>query len=393
MKESRQITNKIEWLDEQRRNDRKMVVEMRESINALQNDKKDILARIATMQAEIKKAQQLAAYASKVDGIIDKNRSDFMTSLDNIESLRTKSEIEMERLRILDRDAVNKTISNMQQSIGKLRHIEEQLEVKDEENRRVSSEISELTISINKAIRTSDQVEHTITTVEERSIQDGKRISDFKGDLNNLRMLLDEMRPKLESLDDSNLSNHNHINDLMTMETDRKLEQSTWIEQQSVVVSERERWWSELQNQSKEIETTMQESALRMEEFRETHHEMKHALSNLDNNFSVVEDRISDFTELQRHTLDRHKGEWTDFVEENDQQWTEHELTRSEQWKENSRLTQKFLKRLDNTEEDVKQIMDLVSQMQSMDQDRLKEIFSVIRKFLAVYEKPTKKVP
>ena len=393
MKESRQITNKIEWLDEQRRNDRKMVVELRENINALQNDKKDILARIATMQAEIKKAQQLAAYASKVDGIIDKNRSDFMTSLDNIESLRTKSEIEMERLRILDRDAVNKTISNMQQSIGKLRHIEEQLEVKDEENRRVSSEISELTISINKAIRTSDQVEHTITTVEERSIQDGKRISDFKGDLNNLRMLLDEMRPKLESLDDSNLSNHNHINDLMTMETDRKLEQSTWIEQQSVVVSERERWWSELQNQSKEIETTMQESALRMEEFRETHHEMKHALSNLDNNFSVVEDRISDFTELQRHTLDRHKGEWTDFVEENDQQWTEHELTRSEQWKENSRLTQKFLKRLDNTEEDVKQIMDLVSQMQSMDQDRLKEIFSVIRKFLAVYEKPTKKVP
>ena len=393
MKESRQITNKIEWLDEQRRNDRKMVVEMRESINALQSDKKDILARIATMQAEIKKAQQLAAYASKVDGIIDQNRSDFMTSLDNIESLRTKSEIEMEHLRILDRDAVNKTISNMQKSIGKLRHIEEQLEVKDEENRRVSSEISELTISINKAIRTSDQVEHTITTVEERSIQDGKRISDFKGDLNNLRMLLDEMRPKLESLDDSNLSNHNHINDLMTMETDRKLEQSTWIEQQSVVVSERERWWSELQNQSKVIETTMQESALRMEEFRETHHEMKHALSNLDNNFSAVEDRISDFTELQRHTLDRYKGEWKDFVEENDQQWTEHELTRSEQWKENNRLTQKFLKRLDNTEEDVKQIMDLVSQMQSMDQDRLKEIFSVIRKFLAVYEKPTKKVP
>ena len=393
MKESRQITNKIEWLDEQRRNDRKMVVELRESINALQNDKNDILARIDTMQAEIKKAQQLAAYASKVDGIIDQNRSDFMTSLDNIESLRTKSEIEMEHLRILDRDAVNKTISNMQKSIGKLRHIEEQLEVKDEENRRVSSEISELTISINKAIRTSDQVEHTITTVEERSIQDGKRISDFKGDLNNLRMLLDEMRPKLDSLDDSNLTNQNHINDLMTMETDRKLEQSTWIEQQSVVVSERERWWSELQNQSKVIETTMQESALRMEEFRETHHEMKHALSNLDNNFSAVEDRISDFTELQRHTLDRYKGEWKDFVEGNDQQWTEHELTRSEQWKENSRLTQKFLKRLDNTEEDVKQIMDLVSQMQSMDQDRLKEIFSVIRKFLAVYEKPTKKVP
>ena len=393
MKESSQIINKIEWLDEQRRSDRKIVVELRERISAFQDHNKELLFRISEMEAEIKKAQQLAASASKVDEIIDKNRSDFITSLDNIESLRTKSEVEMERLRILDRDAVNKTIGNMQENLGKLRDIEEQLSVKDEENRRLRSEMSELTISINKAIRMSDQVEHTITTVEERSIQDGKRISDFKGDLNNLRILLDDIRPKLESLEDANLSNHNHINDLMIMETDRQVEQSTWIEQQSIALSERERWWSELQNKSKEVETTIQESALRMEEFRDTHSDMKHALSNLDNNFMSVENKISDFTELQRHTLDRHKQEWKDFVEGNDQQWIEHQLVRAEQWKENDRVTQKFLKRLENIEEDVKEITDLVSQMRSMDQDRLKVMFSAIRKFLAVYEKPTKKVP
>ncbi|HJO91393.1 MAG TPA: hypothetical protein QF606_06970, partial [Anaerolineales bacterium] len=89
----------------------------------------------------------------------------------------------------------------------------------------------------------------------------------------------------------------------------------------------------------------------------------------------------------------RYKGEWKEFVEGNNQQWTEHELARSEQWKENNRLTQKFLNRLDNIVADVTQIMDLVSQMRSMDQDRLKEMFSAIRKYLAVYEKPTKKVP
>jgi len=393
MKESSQIINKIEWLDEQRRSDRKIIVELRERISAFHNHNKELLVRIAEMESEIKKAQQLATSASKVDEIIDKNRSDFITSLDNIESLRTKSEVEMERLRILDRDAVNKTIGNMQDNLGKLRDIEEQLAVRDEENRRLRSEMSELTISINKAIRMSDQVEHKITTVEERSIQDGKRISDFKGDLNNVRVLLDDIRPKLESIEDANLSNHNHINDLMTMETDRQVEQSTWIEQQSVALSERERWWTELQNKSEEIETTIQESALRMEQFRETHSEMKHVLSNLDNNFMSIENNISDFTELQRHTLDRHKEEWKDFVEGNDEQWAEHQLVRVEQWKENDRVTQKFLKRLENIEEDVKEIMDLVSQMRSMDQDRLKEIFSAIRKFLAVYEKPTKKVP
>ncbi len=393
MKESSQIINKIEWLDEQRRSDRKIVVELRERISAFEAHNRELLVRIAEMESEIKKAKQLSESASKVDEIVDKNRSDFITSLENIESLRTKSEVEMERLRILDRDAVNKTISNMQDNLGKLRDIDEKLSIGDEETRRLRSEMSELTISINNVIRMSDQVEHKIITVEERSIQDGKRISDFKADLNNLRILLDEIRPKLESLEDVNLSNHNHINDLVTMENDRQVEQSTWIEQQTVALSERERWWSELQEKSKEIETTIQESALRMEEFRETHSDMKHALSNLDNNFMNVENKISDFTELQRHTLDRHKEEWKVFVEANDQQWTEHQLTRVEQWKENDRVTQKFLKRLENIEEDVKEVIGLVSQMRSMDQDRLKEIFSAIRKFLAVYEKPAKKVP
>ena len=118
MKESSQIINKIEWLDEQRRSDRKIVVQLRERISAFQNHNKELLVRIAEMESDINKAQQLAASASKVDEIIDKNRSDFITSLDNIESLRTKSEVEMERLRILDRDAVNKTIGNILISFG-----------------------------------------------------------------------------------------------------------------------------------------------------------------------------------------------------------------------------------------------------------------------------------
>ena len=393
MKESSQIINKIEWLDEQRRSDRKIIVELRESISVLQNGNKELLARIAEMESEIRKAQQLAASASKVDEIIEKNRSDFITSIDNIESLRTKSEVEMERLRIIDRDSVNKTIIYIKDEIGKLRDIEEQLSVTDEENRRARNEISDLANSINQAVRISDQVEHKTTIVEERSIQDGKRIADFKGDLNNLRTLLDEMRLKLESIEDTNLSNHNYINDLLTMENNRQLEQSQWIEQQTVASSERERWGLELQKQSKEIETSMQESALLLEEFKETHSDMKHELSNLDNNFMIAENKISDFTELQRHTLDRHKEEWKDFIELNNQQWTEHELTRKEQWKDNDRVTQKFLNRLENIEENVKEMMDLVSQMRRMDQDRLKEMFSAIRKFLAVYEKPAKKVP
>ena len=393
MKDSREIINKIDWLDEQRRNDRKMAVEMRERVNALQNDNKELVVRIAAMEIEIKKAQQLVVQSKKVDEIIDKNRSDFLTKIDNIETQRTKSEIETERLRILDRDAVTKSISNLQDSVGKLRQIEEQLSARYEEEHRTRSEISELKLSINKIVRVSDEAEHTMLTVEERSRQDSKRISEFKGEIDNLRRLLDDIKPKLESIQDTSLRNHNDINDLIAQETDRKLAQSTWIEKQSIVSSERERWWIELQNKSKEIEALIQKSVSHMEEFGETHRDMKQALSSLDNHLNGIEDRITDIAELQRHTLGRHKEEWKDFVDENEKQWTDHMLTRAEQWKENERINQKNIERVKTIEEAGKEISNLVNQIRTMDQERLKDLFAIVRKYLAVYDKPVKKVP
>ena len=138
MNDSRQIINKIDWLDEQRRKDRKITVELRERINVLQNDNKELVIKIAAMETEIKNTQQSAMESSKVDEIIDKNRSEFMTKIDNVELLRTKAEIEIERLRILDRDAITKSINQLQDKTGKLPQLEEQLSARNEEENRRS---------------------------------------------------------------------------------------------------------------------------------------------------------------------------------------------------------------------------------------------------------------
>ena len=43
MNDSRQVINKIDWLDEQRRKDRKMAVALRERINVLQKENKELV--------------------------------------------------------------------------------------------------------------------------------------------------------------------------------------------------------------------------------------------------------------------------------------------------------------------------------------------------------------
>jgi len=393
MNDSRQIINKIDWLDEQRRKDRKITVELRERINVLQNDNKELVIKIAAMETEIKNTQQLAMESSKVDEIIDKHRSEFMTKIDNVELLRTKAEIEIERLRILDRDAITKSINQLQDKTGKLRQLEEQLSARNEEENRMRSDISDLKLSIDKIARVSDESEHTIVSVEERSRQDSKRTSDFKAEIDNLRRLLDEIIPKIESSQDIGLRNHNDINELIVLENDRKMIQATWIENQSVVSSERERWWLELQNKSKDIEKIIQESTSRMKEFGETHRDTKQALLNLDKHLNDIRERITEVSEIQRHKLGLHKKDWQNFVSENEKRWTNHMLERAEKWKENERNNKRHIERVEILEEVANEISDIVKHMQTIDQDRLKESLTVVRKFLAIYDKPMRKVP
>ncbi|HCU99483.1 MAG TPA: hypothetical protein DGM69_09080 [Chloroflexi bacterium] len=393
MNDSRQIINKIDWLDSQRRDDRKMVISLREHINALQKENKQLTDRMIVMELEIAKTKELASAVNKVDEIIEKNRSDFISKIDNLEAVRIKTEVEMDRLRIIDRDKINKTLSNLHDEFNVFYKMRDEFFDQKDREVQLNNEIRDLKIVVEKALRVIDDNETTIVTVEERSLQDSKRIGDFKSEIDNLRRLLDDIQPKLESIQDSSIRNHNDINDLISRETDRKLEHTSWIEQQEIIFSERERWWEELQDKSREIESLIDKSSQRMHEFGETHRLMQSSMDKLDTNFSGMDDRISDFVEIQRHTLERYKNDWKDFVVDNEKKWSDHALY-DESWnKENERVLNKFSERTAIIEDTVFEMQEMIDQMRNQDQQRLKELFSILRKFLSVYDIPLKKVP
>tara|TARA_B100000945_G_scaffold300503_1_gene282381 strand:+ start:307 stop:1488 length:1182 start_codon:yes stop_codon:yes gene_type:complete len=393
MNDSRQITNKIDWLDSQRRDDRKMVISLREHINALQKENKQLTDRMMVMELEIARTKELASVANKVDEIIEKSRSDFITQINNLEAVRINAEVEMDRLRIIDRDKFNKSLSNLHDEVNLFHKTRDELFDQKDREEQLNKEIRDLKIVVEKALRVTDDNESTIFAVEERSLQDSKRIADFKSEIDNLRRLLDNIHLKLESVQDSSVRNHNDVSDLISAETDRKLEQTSWIEQQEIIFSEREHWWQELQDNSREIQRLIDESSQRMHEFGETHRSMQSSMDKLDTNFSGMEDRINDFVEIQRHSLERYKNDWKDFVVDNEKKWSDHALY-DESWKkDNERVLNKFSERSKIMEDTMFEMKEMIDQMKNQDQQRLKELFSILRKFLSVYDIPLKKVP
>ena len=108
MDNSRQISKKIDWLDEQRRKDRKVMAELQGQLRGALDGNQESKVRITTLEGELAEARQLLDRVEKLDDLLERHSSDSIARLPLAESMRTKSEMEVELLRQLERAGINK---------------------------------------------------------------------------------------------------------------------------------------------------------------------------------------------------------------------------------------------------------------------------------------------
>ena len=393
MDNSRKITKKIDWLDEQRRKDRKLIAELQEQLLAALNGNQELKARMTALESGAAEARELLKRVEKVDDLFEQHRSDFIARLETAEAARAKSEREGERLRQLERETINKSLVELGEALAPLGALREEVAARKEEEHRARADISETRRSVESVVRSVEESEHLISSINESRRQDSKRLSEFGSAANVLRKRLDELKPALESLQDANLRNEKHITDLTGLETERKLAQNAWMEQQAVTHVERERWWGELQRKAAEIETLIEASALKLKAFGETHREMKQALSALDETVAGIERRLGESAEVQRVNYERLQDEWNSFEAEEQKKRVADMLLRDELWREHDRKNKKNIARLEAMEKAEKTTAKVLQHLRSKDYERLKNVFGILREFMSEHDQDMKKVP
>ena len=393
MDNSRQITKKIDWLDEQRRKDRKLIVELHEQLRAVLDANRELKVRIDSVEGELAQAREMIHSAEKVDDVVERNSRDLMTRLETMDAIRSKSEREGERLRQLEREAINKSLAELGEGVSVVGLLQEDMTARKDDNHRIRAETAEVRRLVEGVARSLEESQHLISNVHESRRLDNKRLTEFGAATDVLRKRIDEIKPKLESLQDASLRSDQRMTELTGLETERTLAQSAWMEQQVVTHTERERWWDELNSKSARIETVIQESSRKMDLFGETHREMQRALKSLDDNILGIQRRLDEAFEVQRVNHERLKDEWNTLLVEQEKIRADDRLIRDEEWREHNRKYEQQVVRLEALEEAEKSTAQLLVHLRSIDQERLKAVFSVMREFMSEYDQDMKKVP
>ncbi len=387
-----QLTQTVDWLDKERQKDQQKLAVFNERLTTLANENAALQQRIKELESDLTKATTIAGRVTAVNTMLDQVRADVNKQIETLEARRAEADREQDRLRQVERDALNREMGKMQKTLDAVPRLEQDMAGRKEEERRVSKLLTDLQTKVGDALRRDDERIRAMAALEEGRRQDAKRVTDLQAEVPDLRKKADEHRTKLEILEDLVRRNDVKVGEMLTLENDRRLSQMAWMETQAMTTAERDRAWADLRQRAEAVIRDTEDFSRRMETYSETHRQMKKAIEETYVNFERIERRIAEAAEIQRLTEERFRQEWAAFLADEQKRWTTHMLLRDEQWRDHDRQSAKLVERVTVMEDEVPDLRETLRALQALDQARLQSIFNLMREFLAEYDQTLTKV-
>ena len=387
-----QLAKTTDWLDKERQKDQKRITELTERINALASENNALTQRLKDMEGDLTKALTLAGRVGLVDNMVSQARIDVSKQIESLELRRAESEREMERLRQVEREGLNRTLADLKKSVDGFSRLDQDMIARKEEERRLNKVLLDIQPKLEDISRRDEERLRNMTALEESRRQDSRRTVDAQTELSELRKLSDEHKAKFEILEDLVRRNDARLGEMLALENDRRMTQGAWMESQAVTGAERDRAWGELKQRADELLREFDDFSRRMELYGETYRKMKQSLDDYHSNQERTDRRINEAAEIQRLNDDRFKQEWNAFLADEQKRWTTHMLLRDEQWRDHDRQAGKLMDRVTAIEAQIAEAAGAVRNMQAIDQSRLQALFQLIREGLAEYDQTMTKV-
>jgi len=381
-----QAAKTIKWLDDERRKDKADMAALQERLVELENHLESQVKRTQELETSIASVAGSLQRFSRIDERFDKIMGDFTRQVETVEARRANSEREADKLRAVEREGINRSLVDLRKSLEPIPHILKELPARREEEARLTREIREMELRMADYLKLDEDRTRSQTLLEEGRRQDARRVSDLQSETADLRRRIDELRPKLELLEDPIRRVEARVSEVVQSEGERRSQQIAFIEHQAVANAERERLWSEWQTRLDALHAEAEDFSRQMDSYAENYRSMRKGLEDFQGMVDRLERRINEAGEMQRLAEDRFRQDWAAFQADEQKRWTTHMLMREEQWRENDRQSQKLLDRVGAVEEQIIELQELVRDLPDIDHRRLQGLLALVREWLSEHE-------
>ncbi len=381
-----QASKTIQWLDDERRKDRQEITALQERLAALTGENTSLTRRVLTLEADLQSVNTAVQRQTRVDTLLENYRKEMARQVEELDRRRLEADKEAERLRKIERDAINKTLAELRKSVEGVPKLEREFGGRKEEEARVARLLAEIQLRVADFNKHVDERNRAVTVLDEGRRQDVKRIVDLGTETVDLRKRIEDSRGKLEILEDMARRTDARLAEVFVAENERKAAQAQWLEAQAVIQTERDRAWTELKANTDKSLHDLEDYARRVDQYADAFREIRRVADEARHMVELVEQRVAESTEVHRLAEERFRQDWASFLADDQKRWTTHMLLRDEQWREHDRLAGQQEEHVATLEEQLTELTATLRQMQAVDAARMQSLLNVVHELAAEYD-------
>ncbi len=331
-----QAAKLIEWLDEERRRDRGTIAKLQENL-ALQQDTIDALTRrlsgLESEQTLISTQVETQQQTGPNSQLMDQVRTEMRNLLEQQDARRLTAEREAERRQEIAREGMMRPVRDLTE---RLQNIEGQLADLPGfqlERERTGEAVASVQQRIEDLYKQLEDPKRRVDALEEQRRQDARRLGDIQTNLPEMQKQIDTIKPKLTLIEELTLRNEKKINDTQTAESERREQMQQFIDQQVLMLQQRDQQVQALSDRFGEQDSAMQRNLERFEAWAETHRAMQRIIEDFERISDRLERRINEVAEVQRLSEERFREEWNDWRGDEQKRYKQFTLANDEVWR------------------------------------------------------------
>ena len=268
-----------------------------------------------------------------------------------------------------------------------LPRLEKGIQARIEDENRLRRQIEETNERVELLRRDEDEYTRTYRLLEDGRRQDAKRLTDLQGEVAALRKQGDNQRGQLEILNSAQRKLDTRINELVTVEAERRDSMTNFLDKQALTQVERDRIWKDWQARFETIEKQATDIETQLLTLDATHRETKRAQVVLEELSQRVDRRLNEVTEIQRLSEDRFRQEWVTFKADDQKRWTNYTLTQEEQRSEFRRQFERMSEQITHLEDSLQELQDLLQQINELTEKRLQSLLASTHEWVSTFER------
>ena len=244
--EFEQIVKRLEWLDNQQRENKEAVAKLTERLTSFESNVDLAAKQIKAASKQLTEISPAAKRMEQFEVMLTKQRADIIKLLDENDKARLKSEKDTAKRTQAELDALSKTVTQLKTTVpASITEIKKDLKERSSELQRALNNMTDLKDRLEASIRSNEDVSNSMKALDETRKNDLKRVSDLQGEITALRKRVDEGREKSAMQSDSIRNMENRFSELMASETERRQAQTAFLDQQAIAQIDRDRAWKD----------------------------------------------------------------------------------------------------------------------------------------------------